>query len=198
MDWIDNIPSAWTGHREFAKWLVKYLSPKLIVDLGVDQGYSSFVFADALQKNNIDGRVVGIDKFDADDTMSYLIRDTSEIIKNYIKQNNITNVDIIKECFHEVSLHWREPIQILHIDGLHTYEAVKEDFYDWKKFVDNNGVILFHDVTAFSDTVGRFFKEINDYGKKLFFTHSAGLGIWTKNNELYHKIIEMFPNVNQY
>ena len=195
MDWIDNIQSAWTGHREFAKWLVNYLRPKLIVDLGVDFGYSCFVFADALQKNNIDGRVVGIDIFKADNITSNV--DTSEIIMKHIKQNNITNVDIIKEYFHEVSLYWREPIQILHIDGLHTYEAVKEDFYDWKKFVDNNGVILFHDVTAFSDTVGRFFKEINDDGKKLFFTHSAGLGIWTKNNELYNKIIETFRYVNQ-
>ena len=38
-------PSAWTGHRYFAKWLVETLRPEITVDLGVDYGHSTFYLA---------------------------------------------------------------------------------------------------------------------------------------------------------
>ena len=47
-DWIEDIPSAVKGHRKFIEWLVEYVNPKTIVELGVDYGYSTFVFSNAL------------------------------------------------------------------------------------------------------------------------------------------------------
>ena len=50
MDWIEEISSAVKGHRVFFEWLVEHMRPTTIVELGVDRGYSTFVFAEALAK----------------------------------------------------------------------------------------------------------------------------------------------------
>jgi len=80
----------------------------------------------------------------------------------------------------------------LHIDGLHTYEASKHDYETWHKFVANDGVIIFHDTYSFPYTVGRMFNEIEGYYKHNF-PHSAGLGVITKNRELYEDIKKAWP-----
>ena len=60
--WIDSIPSAVKGHRQFIEWLVQRVAPTTIVELGVDYGYSAFVFEKALTdlKHPL-SRVYGID-----------------------------------------------------------------------------------------------------------------------------------------
>ncbi len=40
---------------------------------------------------------------------------------------------------------WKQPIDMLFIDGDHTYDAVKQDLEDWLPHVRKDGVILFHD-----------------------------------------------------
>ena len=69
MAWIENIVSAWKGHRTFAEWLVsKFENPK-IVELGVDYGYSTFVFANSLKGTS--GIIYGIDLFQGEVTKDY-------------------------------------------------------------------------------------------------------------------------------
>jgi beta-1,4-mannosyl-glycoprotein beta-1,4-N-acetylglucosaminyltransferase len=185
-DFISKITSAWTGHRDFAEWLVDYLKPKTIVELGVDYGFSSFVFA----KRSF-GTVYGIDLFTGDSHAGE--RDTYNTVKETINEWNLTNLKIIKGDFTEVSKTWDIPIDILHIDGYHTYDAVKNDFTNWSKFVNNDGIILFHDTAIEYFGIKDFFKELPGY--KLEFKHSAGLGIYTKNKELYQTILSNFDNV---
>ena len=96
--------------------------------------------------------------------------------------------------FTEISKIWNTPIDILHIDGFHTYDAVKNDFTNWSKFVPEHGVVLFHDTSIESFGVKDFFRELSG-GYKLNFVHSAGLGIYTKNKKLYKTIVDHFDNV---
>ena len=186
-DFISKISSVWIGHRDFAEWLVSYLKPKTSVELGVDWGFSSFVFANALSYVNVFGKVYGIDLFTGE-------RDTYGSVKENCTHYNINNLEIIKGDFTEVSKTWTLPIDILHIDGFHTYDAVKNDFTNWSKFVNENGIILFHDTAVEYFGIKDFFKELKN-GYKLEFKHSAGLGIYTKNKELYQLILSTFDNV---
>jgi hypothetical protein len=103
MDWIEEISSAVRGHRVFMEWLVEYMKPKTIVELGVDRGYSTFVFAEALAKNNKDSSlniistVYGIDCFEGDESTGF--RDTKkEVEENFIK-HNVKHIEIIKGYF---------------------------------------------------------------------------------------------------
>jgi len=190
IDWIDDIVSAWKGHRVFAEFLVKIIKPKTIVELGVDYGFSTFCFANSLQ--NTDGIIYGIDLFEGDTHTGF--RNTYNKVIENINMHNLTNIKIVKGEFSEIAKIWNLPIDILHIDGLHTYNAVKNDYEKWSKFLKNDGIILFHDVTSFEE-IAQFFRDVNDGLYKLYFTHSAGLGILTKNIELRNIILNNFPNV---
>ena len=48
---LEKMPHPWKGHRAFAEWLVKEIKPSQVVDLGVDYGFSTFIFANAAMKN---------------------------------------------------------------------------------------------------------------------------------------------------
>lgn len=175
--------SAWKGHGLLAMKLVEVFTPNVIVDLGVDYGFSTFCFA----YPGI-GNVYGIDWFKGDDHAGH--RDTLELVNSlYFDLRNefaISNVEFIKNDFAEVAKTWDKEIDILHIDGLHTYEAVKNDYDNWIKFCNKNSIILFHDVESFPNTVGKFFAELE--GFKLVNTGSAGLGILTLSIENYNTI----------
>ena len=187
VDWVESILSAWTGHRTFAEWLVWNTFPKTIVELGVDYGYSTFVFANALKGTS--GTIYGIDLFMGDVHTGY--RNTYETVKKNIIDHSVTNLELVVGDFDSISKLWKTPIDILHIDGLHTYEAVKNDFTKWSPFVKEEGIVLFHDIAVQSFGVKEFFRELAG-GYKLFFLHSAGLGIFTRNKDLRDKIMNTF------
>lgn len=190
---IETIVSAWKGHRFFAEWLVATMRPAQIVDLGVDYGYSTLVFANAARANGF-GTVTGIDLFEGESMTGF--RNTHANILEWIKALSLQNTKIIKGDFYEISLSWKRPIDILHIDGFHSYNAVYNDFISWNGFVKEDGIILFHDIHVPNPEfeVINFFRTLSE-GYKLYFLESYGLGIYTKNEALYNLILLTFPNV---
>lgn len=190
---LDDIPAtAWNGHRQFAEWLVSYIKPDVIVDLGVDYGFSTFSFAIPRI-----GHVYGIDNFVGDDFIGI---DTTKEKYNYVntkreKLHLKDNITFIKGDFEEVSKTWNKKIDILHIDGSHHYEDVKRDYENWSKFVKHDGIILLHDTLVEVCNqkqygVKKFFDEIDL--PKTTFTHSFGLGVISKNKNLIETIKREF------
>lgn len=185
---IEHHPTAWKGHGLLSMELVERFMPNVTVDLGVDYGFSTFCLA----YHGI-GKVFGIDWFKGDIHTGF--RDTYDDVLNLYKKINeefgVSNAYFIKSDFNDAASVWDMPIDLLHIDGLHTYEAVKNDYLTWKGFCNEESVILFHDVESFSDTVGRFFWECEGY--KSINHGSAGLGVLTRSREK-HEIIETLIN----
>jgi glycosyltransferase involved in cell wall biosynthesis len=191
---LDDTPAtAWGGHRQFAEWLVKELNPKVVVDLGVDWGYSTCSFAIPRI-----GHTYGIDNFTGDEFVG-----TDELREKYdfvmMKREKLhlqDNLTLIEGDFNEVAQTWNKTIDILHIGGSHKYEYIKRDFETWSKFLSDDGVILLHD-TAIESLNG------NEYGVKKFFEeidlpkfnieHSFGLGVVCKNEVLLNHIKNNCP-----
>ena len=180
---LDDIASAWKGHRDFACWLTRHMQPHVTVDLGVDYGYSSF----ALAQHN-PGHVYGLDTFQGDPHAGF--RDTYAQAEAYREQLNLHNITWIPGLFADTARSWELPIDILHIDGLHTPQAVTEDYAIWSPFVRDSGVILFHDTVAFPE-VGHVVRSLLGYVGE--FTHSAGLGIVCTDPELAQHIRAQLP-----
>jgi len=58
------------------------------------------------------------------------------------------------------------PYDLIFIDANHEYEYVKKDFENFKEFLEEGGVVAFHDVDC-PDWMGinKFWKELEDAGK---------------------------------
>lgn len=188
---LDDIPStAWDGHRNFAEWIVKFTKPEVIVDLGVDFGFSTFSFG----MPRI-GHVYGVDTFEGDKFTGKAQGSYEFVLNKREKLFMDNNITFIKGYFSEVAKTWDKKIDILHIDGDHSYESVKNDYETWSPFVNDNGVILFHDtcVENFNGNeygVKRFFEELDLF--KCNFTHTYGLGVASKNQEIIKYIENNF------
>jgi hypothetical protein len=95
------------------------------------------------------------------------------------------NVTLIKKSFNRALEDWGKPIDLLHIDGRHFYEDIKEDFENWSKFVPDGGHIILHDTqeTGSGFGVKRYFEELKEQYPSWDFSErkkSCGLGIITK------------------
>ncbi len=55
----------------------------------------------------------------------------------------------IEAFSHEAAVAWKQPIDLLLIDGDHREEAVEQDWKDWHPHVMENGIIAFHDARVF-------------------------------------------------
>lgn len=154
------IPSAWVGGESLAEVLCLLRRPKVIVDLGVDNGYSTAVWASVS-----DAVVYGVDK-------------TVDRAKLYLSQLDCERIVLVESDFSLLAANWSRPIDILHLDGDHDYEAVSRDYVEWQRHVVPGGLVVFHDTQSFPDTVGRFFNELE--GPKFEVQHFCGLGVLVK------------------
>ena len=178
----------WRDHRLFADWLIRRTEPETVVDLGVDYGYSTFCFA--LPEI---GHVYGIDSFEGDEHAG--VKETYDFVLKKKDELELDNITFIKGYFDDVVKTWEKPIDILHIDGLHTYEAAKNDFEKWSPLLKENGVILMHDTMVERFGVKDFFEEIDL--PKTNFKHCNGLGVISKNLNLINEINKNFEEFIQ-
>jgi hypothetical protein len=192
---IFNAPSdsGWLGHLAISNFLVKLVRPKIYVELGVHNGNSLLAFCNASKQIGSETVCYGIDTWDGDDFTGAYDPIIFSQLKNLVDQNNFI-CHLVKSRFDD-ALHSfeEESIDILHIDGGHSYEEVKNDFNSWLPKVAKDGLILIHDISVKDNSFGvwRFWDEIKvEYLNIIEFDHSNGLGVVCKNNYLNNAEIE--------
>ncbi|WP_250865916.1 class I SAM-dependent methyltransferase [Caballeronia sp. INSB1] len=172
--------TAWQGHIPFMFALMKLLKPKTYVELGVHNGASLIAACTAAKSYNLDCRLYGVDAWMGDDHAGHY---EGEAIYTELKTHldvNFRNVKLVRSFFADARSQFRdESIDLLHIDGLHTYDAVKEDFTTWFSAMTPSGVILFHDTCVYDRGFGvhRLWEELKERFATVEFHHSYGLGV---------------------
>ncbi len=202
----------WSGHVAFAHDLIAALIPSLVVELGTHWGESYFALCQSIFENGLDCRSYAVDHW-LGDTHSGLYGD--EVFEN-VKRYNDTHYGqfsrLLRTSFDDaLDRFGDESIDLLHIDGFHTYRAVSHDFRSWLPKVKPGGIILLHDIEARHADFGvwRLWAEIKqDFSDTFEFHHCWGLGVLRKRandfndsallNTLFHGPVEIQERIRRH
>lgn len=172
-------PNGWVGHMPFAYCLVDTHRPRTIVELGTHTGNSYFSFCQSILENKTGSQAFAVDTWQGDSQSGYYDESVFQAVE-LTNQKYESFSKLLRMSFDEAAKHFDdESIDLLHIDGLHTYQAVRNDFETWLPKMSKKGIVLFHDTNVHADGFGvhRFWEELTKKYNTLEFFHAYGLGI---------------------
>ncbi|MFA5114050.1 MAG: class I SAM-dependent methyltransferase [Candidatus Margulisiibacteriota bacterium] len=172
--------STWNEHLPFAFFLVELLRPANYVELGVFRGGSYNVFCQAVKEQKTGTKCYGIDTWEGDLHNGAYDLSVYNKLTDYQRKNYAGFSTLLKMPFDEALARFPDgSIDLLHIDGYHTYEAVKHDYESWFPKMSKQGVMLFHDtqIRRMDFGVYKLWGEIAPRYPSLEFEHGCGLGV---------------------
>ena len=183
----------WEGHRDFAYDLLHFVRPARLVELGSQYGCSLFTFCQAVRDFKLNTEINAVDMWSGDIGAEI----TGEEVYALVQKTAATYYPEVKLHLFQMRFDQalpdfaNESIDILHIDGGHTFEDVERDFTTWLPKLKENGIVLFHDVYSPIDqgSCDHWEKTKKEYDCHFDFTHSCGLGVlFPKGRYWYDKL----------
>jgi hypothetical protein len=171
---------AWNGHIPFAHWLVHATRPGTIVELGTHAGVSYSAFCEAVIRAKTKTRCFAVDTWKGDEQAGFYDESIYADFKQFHDIHYARFSKLMRMTFDEaVSSFPDGSIDLLHIDGLHSYEAVSRDFTTWLPKLSAEGIILFHDTNEYQKdfAVWRLWSDLEAQYPSFEFLHSHGLGV---------------------
>ena len=173
-------PAPWAGHIPFAAWLMAATRPRTLVELGVYSGISYLAFCQAAVQHGVPLRAWGVDTWQGDAHAGHYGQRVLDTLRQQHDGPYGHFSTLLQKTFDEALDDVADgSVDLLHIDGLHTYEAVRHDFESWSPKLSRRAVVLFHDIAVRQGDFGvwRFWAEITQRYPSLAFGHSNGLGV---------------------
>ena len=174
---------AWTPHLHFGYDLVAVLKPALLVELGVDRGESYFAFCQSVAENHTGTRSFGIDTWRGDQHAGGYDETTFAQVSEHNDANYAAFSTLIRSSFDDALARFeKESIDVLHLDGLHTEDAVRHDVESWLPKLRPGGILLLHDVRVRGKNFGvwKIWDELQAQSRSWTFEDGPGLGVWQK------------------
>ncbi len=179
--------SAWYGHVPFAHWLVSALRPALVVELGTHNGVSFLAFAEAARRLSGHTRCIAVDLWRGDAHAGFYDDTVHDGLAAVVADRYRDIAELWRMRFDQAVAQVADgSIDLLHIDGRHRYEDVREDFLSWRPKLSRRAVVLLHDTEERREDFGvwRFWAEIRDRVPHFGFTHAHGLGVLAMGAEV--------------
>jgi hypothetical protein len=171
---------AWQEHIPFAMLLVELLRPKVLVELGVHKGDSYLAFCQAVAACKSDTACYGVDTWKGDAHAGFYGDEVLTELRRHHDSEYGKFSRLVQGTFDEAATYFPDgSVDLLHIDGLHTYQAVSHDWEVWKPKLKPDAVVLFHDVNVRENGFGvwKFWQELSAGKPHLTFKHGHGLGV---------------------
>lgn len=184
-----NAPSAWWQHVPIAHWLINKLQPDCVVELGTHHGVSFFAFCEAASIYARNAHIYAVDTWTGDEQSGRYSNQVFDNVKQHWSKYYKRNSTLIRSTFEEAANHFSmDSVDIIHVDGWHTYDAVCADFQIWKPKLKSGGTVLFHDINVRESDFGvaKFWEELMscDGVHSIEIRNGHGLGIVTFQTEV--------------
>lgn len=164
------VRTGWLGEDDMQTIASYYPNSGKVLEIGTAMGKSA-VFMASL---NPDIQVYTIDSLEGyeihDGTEDKKEKNRKELKRNIASFPNITFVE-----GNSRSVAWKDPLNLLFIDGNHKYSWVQNDFDRFSPFVVSGGIVLFHDIANAKAEVKKFIED-----RKLEVVKRANMGVWIK------------------
>ena len=174
------VPSGWWMHVPFAHWLVRAAAPRVLVELGTYTGVSYSAFCNAVVEADLPTRCHAVDTWLGDREAGEYGNDVYEDFRQFHEQHYSKFSTLLRCTFDEALPQFIDSsIDLLHVNGLHTYEGVWHDVESWLPKMSEKGVILLHDTNVRERDFGvwRFWEELRGQYPSFEFLHGYGLGV---------------------
>lgn len=136
------------GHTECEENLLKKYATgcKTIVEIGVAEGASALELRRVADPT---GTVYLIDPYLPGRIPALNL--TKLVAHRYLGHCDNATVIWLEEFSYKAAKSWEKPIDFLFIDGDHSYEGCLQDWHTWSPFVENGGIVAFHDARIFKN-----------------------------------------------
>jgi predicted O-methyltransferase YrrM len=130
--------------------------PTVIVEIGSYLGRSTVFFGLCMKHLNTSGRVVAIDPHTGDrQQLEALAVDhlaSFQLFRQHCRAAGVEPWVDARRCTSlEAAEGWSEPIDLLYVDGWHSYDAVLEDGRAWLPHLTERGVVFFDDYKVYAE-----------------------------------------------
>jgi predicted O-methyltransferase YrrM len=174
--------------------LARALKPNVAVEIGSARGKSACYVGTALKQNG-GGRLFAIDPHTRTDWNDEDSVDTLQEMRGNIRKFGIEKqVEIIRDVSERAAMRWMLPIDMLFIDGDHSYEGVKRDWELFSPHIVPFGVVVFHDTMW--DLAPDSPYSRSDMGVPAFVEELrlAGYPVMTLNRDFGVSLVQTTPN----
>ncbi len=176
----DRATGPWSGHRGFAYDLLSWRQPGTIVELGAHYGVSFFAFCQFVQETGASTNLHAVDTWQGDEHAGFYGEEVFETFTRNLAEFSDVSCHIHRSTFDEALSEFEDgSVDLIHIDGLHTYEAARHDFESWLPKLAPNGLMLLHDVAVDSGygSADFYLERVAGEYPGFAFDHNFGLGV---------------------